>query len=186
MRNLTVLIASLVALSTTGSAQGVSPFLEQLTDLSTLVVAGRVAGVTSQWDPAVNAIYTYAVIDVRRTCGKGRSSRSPHRQDAWWSRRRPRAAHRWAGDDACGGERRVVARGATARSNVVRAGLADGVQPLPDDAAARDRLRALVTSRTRAQPTTAFEMRPPEWQPMAADYYVRSARRWSRPLARSG
>jgi hypothetical protein len=173
MRNLTLLSALLVVgLSTTGSAQGINPVLEQLTDVSTLVVAGRVARATSQWDPAVNAIYTYAVIDVAevwkgtlvapqiivKTLG-GRVGNLELRIDGQARLRAAENVALWL---------EVRPRDRT----LYVAGLADGVQALPEDAASRDRLRALVTSRTRSQPTTAFEVRPREWQPMAAADYT--------------
>jgi hypothetical protein len=38
--------------------------LKQLSDFATLIIRGQVTSVSSQWDPAVNALYTYATIDV--------------------------------------------------------------------------------------------------------------------------
>ena len=41
--------------------------LEQLSAFSTLIVRGRVSSVHTQWDPSVQAIYTYAAVDVTET-----------------------------------------------------------------------------------------------------------------------
>lgn len=41
--------------------------LEQLSAFSTLVVRGVVVDISAQWDPAVQAIYTYTTVDVRDT-----------------------------------------------------------------------------------------------------------------------
>jgi hypothetical protein len=141
-----------------------------LTDVSPLVIAGRVSSVTAQWDPAINAIYTYAVIDVAEVWkgelpasqivikllgGRvgdlelvidGQASLHPRDEVALWLEVRPRDR------------------------TLYTAGLSRGVQPLPADAVARDALRALVRSRPRSPAAMAFEVRPREWQPMAADH----------------
>lgn len=41
--------------------------LEELSAFATLVVRGHVAHVSTQWDPSVQAIYTYATIDISET-----------------------------------------------------------------------------------------------------------------------
>ena len=41
--------------------------LEQLSAFATLVVRGQVTAMSSQWDPAVGAIYTYATVEVAET-----------------------------------------------------------------------------------------------------------------------
>src|SRR5262245_65046742 len=67
-----VLIAALVAtiaLSSPSVTAETGPRLsiQQLSNASTLVVRGRVTGLSSQWDPAINGLYTYATIDVAET-----------------------------------------------------------------------------------------------------------------------
>lgn len=49
--------------------------LDDLAAFTTLAVRGRVLSVSTQWDPAVNGIYTYAVVDVHETW-KGQASAS--------------------------------------------------------------------------------------------------------------
>src|SRR4030095_10932421 len=38
--------------------------VQELSAFASLVVSGRVTDVSSQWDPAVNGLYTYATIEV--------------------------------------------------------------------------------------------------------------------------
>jgi matrixin len=49
--------------------------IDELTAFSSLIVRGQVRSVTSQWDPSVNAIYTYTTLDVEETL-KGQLSGS--------------------------------------------------------------------------------------------------------------
>ena len=50
------------------SAETGAPFsIQQLSDVSSLIVRGRVVSVSSQWDPAVSGLYTYATIAVDET-----------------------------------------------------------------------------------------------------------------------
>ena len=64
-----VVLVATVIFSSPHVAAEIGPLLsiEQLSDASTLVVRGRVTGVSTQWDPAINALYTYASIDVDET-----------------------------------------------------------------------------------------------------------------------
>ncbi len=41
--------------------------IEDLSAFSSLVISGRVVEVTTEWDPGVNGIYTYAAVDVAET-----------------------------------------------------------------------------------------------------------------------
>ena len=41
--------------------------VQELSAFASLVVSGRVTDVSSQWDPAVNGLYTYATIEVDET-----------------------------------------------------------------------------------------------------------------------
>ena len=56
-------------LSTTSALAQTAPraSLEELSDAAALVVRGRVVDTQTQWDPAVQAIYTYVTLDVSET-----------------------------------------------------------------------------------------------------------------------
>jgi hypothetical protein len=57
-----------VLITSTAHADTRMPWsLEQLSDFATLVVRGEIVNLTAEWDPAVQAIYTYATVDVAET-----------------------------------------------------------------------------------------------------------------------
>jgi hypothetical protein len=65
---LAVIILALTIGAPVVSAETGAPFsIQQLSDVSSLIVRGRVVSVSSQWDPAVSGLYTYATIAVDET-----------------------------------------------------------------------------------------------------------------------
>jgi hypothetical protein len=68
-RSLTVFVGCALALGVVPVSAELTPAwsIEQLAAFSSLVVRGQVRGVTTQWDPAVNGLYTYTTIDVTET-----------------------------------------------------------------------------------------------------------------------
>lgn len=60
------LAAFMIAGATTWAVADVAPkwSISELTDFSDAIVSGRVVSVAGGWDPAVNTIYTYVVVDV--------------------------------------------------------------------------------------------------------------------------
>jgi hypothetical protein len=145
--------------------------LSSLTESARLIVRGRIARVSSQWDPAINAIYTYGVVDVAEvwkgdlvvsqivvkilggSVGNlqlsigGQASLRAGDDVALWLDVRPRDR------------------------TLYLAGLANGVRQVTDASAAD--LRAIVgAAPLDARPQPIFQTHPPEWQstPAAADF----------------
>jgi Fibronectin type III domain/Matrixin len=77
-RNLRLLtiVAVVFLRAPVAAQQSPSSSVQALTSSSPVIVAGHVSRVRSQWDPAINAIYTYAVLDVAEVW-KGAVTASP-------------------------------------------------------------------------------------------------------------
>jgi hypothetical protein len=67
-RTIPALIAGLFVVTSTAAADTRQPWsIEQLSAFAALVVRGQVIDVTTQWDPAVQGVYTYATVDITET-----------------------------------------------------------------------------------------------------------------------
>jgi hypothetical protein len=168
-----VTLAIVLSASAESAAQTTVLPIAELTDRSPLVVTGRVSSVTSQWDPQVNAIYTYALLDVaeiwkgqlptRQIVVKilggrvgslelaihGQATMQPGRDVALWLDVRPRDR------------------------TLYPAGLAQGVRDLSDVASESIvELRTLVSNRPPDTRTEPYEVVPPEWRPRASAEYT--------------
>jgi hypothetical protein len=69
LRSPILLLVSALALLAVPAVAELTPAwsIEELAAFSSLVIRGQVRGVTTQWDPAVNGLYTYTTIDVAET-----------------------------------------------------------------------------------------------------------------------
>ena len=62
-----IILALTIGAPVVSAETGAPLSIQQLSDVSSLIVRGRVVSVTSQWDPAVSGLYTYATITVDET-----------------------------------------------------------------------------------------------------------------------
>ena len=166
------LVISLVtALSASVAAAQSGVDLAELTEASALVVSGRVLGVSSQWDPAINGIYTYAVVEV---------------DEVWKGALDTRQIVVKVLGGRVGnieleiyGQARLTAGTTVALWLDVRprdgtlypAALAESVRELTDDLARS--LRSFVQSRPQSPAVSrSFQAVPPEWQPGATSSFT--------------